>query len=177
MYRKLNIDSLGHVIRKSGKIERIEYDPNRTAKIALCSAAFKGGAGFTHYQICPAGVEEGDEIRVLKLKDANPGEVVFNVSMKPGQMGKIGRAAGAGCKILKQENGLTVLRLPSSVIKILNDQNECSIGTVNSEPRKPLGKAGANRRKGIRPTVRGTAMNAVDHPSGGKTQRGIPYTP
>lgn len=98
------------------------------------------------------------------------------MSQRPGQGGKIGRATGTNCLILKQEEKITVIRMPSSEVKRINNENTCILGKVASEERKRLGKAGASRRRGIRPTVKGVVMNAVDHPNGGKTAGGIPKT-
>lgn len=161
LYRTINHTAI------SGKILRIEYDPNRTAYLAECQNGTK-----TFYQILGENHLIGQTLKVVKLHEVGIGEEVYNVSLRSGQIGKIGRASGTSCKILKQGDKTTVIRMPSQQVKEINNQNQCIIGTVKSKPIERLGKAGKNRWKGIRPRVKGRAMNPIDHPNGGKTAGG-----
>lgn len=114
---------------------------------------------------------------ITKLKNVNVGEDIFNVAIRVGQHGKYSRAAGAKCVVIKQGDfNTTLIRLPSGEIKEFHNENTCVLGRVFAEKRKPLGTAGANRRRGVRPSVKGIAMSPVDHPNGGNTQGGIPKT-
>jgi large subunit ribosomal protein L2 len=113
----------------------------------------------------------------VKIKEVGVGEEVYKVSVRKGEEGKIARAAGAGCKLIKQGEKDTIIRLPSGEIGGVNGENTCYIGKVEGRERGRKGKAGVNRRLGRRPSVRGVAMNAVDHPNGGNTSGGQPRTP
>jgi len=177
IYRPLEYYNQGHSFLLSGIINRIEYDPNRNTYLAECINNDK-----TFYKLLGGKelIKEkliGTEIKVVKLKDVGIGEEVYNVSLRSGQTGKIGRASGTRCKIMKQTDKQTVIRLPSHEVKTLSNQNTCIIGGVIEKPKGIIGKAGRNRWKGIRPTVRGFAMNPIDHPNGGKTRGGEPKTP
>jgi len=159
----------------SGIIKRIEYDPNRTAYLAECE-----GYNRRFYKLLGNINKKpliGQHIKVIKLGDAAIGDDVFKISLRPGQQGKIGRASGTKCKILKHTDKTTLIRLPSLQIKSFNNNNLCCLGSIYSSPQSPMGKAGINRRFGIRPSVRGVAMNPIDHPNGGKTPSGQPKTP
>lgn len=119
-----------HKIEISGVIKRVEYDPNRTAYVGECE-----GYERKIYKIIggPEGGKEvqiGKEIKVVRLKDVSVGEMVYKVSERGGQEGKIARAAGAGCKIIKQGEKKTVVRLPSGEIKELKGENTCYEGIV-----------------------------------------------
>lgn len=173
--RVLEYGKGGHEIEMTGVVRRIEYDPNRTAYVAECE-----GYQQKCYKIVGGiGAEEmiGKELKVVKLKDIGVGEMVYKVSLRGGERGKIARAAGAGCKVIKQGEKETIVRLPSGEVVGIRSENTCYEGIVKGKEQKKMGKAGVNRRLGIRPTVRGAAMNAVDHPNGGKTPGGQPYTP
>ena len=171
LYRELEFQSSGHTMEISGKIKRIEYDPNRTAYLAECI-----NRNHRFYKIL--GGQElkksmiGQEIKVVKLKEVGVGDEVYKVGIRQGQKGKIGRASGTHCKILKQGDSYTVIRMPSQEVKRINNESQCTLGEVYSKREKRMEKAGAHRRRGIRPTVKGVAMNPIDHPNGGKTAGG-----
>lgn len=119
-----------HKIEVTGEITRIEYDPNRTAYIGECTSY-----GRKAYKIIggPEGeveVREGREIKVIRVKDVRVGEKVYKVSQRGGEQGKIARAAGAGCKVIKQGEGKTVIRLPSGEVKEIGGENTCYEGVV-----------------------------------------------
>lgn len=166
MYRVMEYQKGRHKIELSGTIERIEYDPNRTAYIAACISPRR-----RYYKIVGGNEmpKVGSELKVKELRAAAIGDSVYSVSTKEGKCGTIARAAGAACKIVKQEQTTTVIRLPSSQVIRLNNTNICTAGRVYGRPITRLGTAGANRRLGVRPSVRGVAMNPSDHPNGGKT--------
>lgn len=157
-------------------VERIEYDPNRTANIALVRYA----DGERRYVLAPKGMRVGDVIQsgesaAIKVGNALPmrnipiGTVVHGVELKPGKGSQLGRCAGASIQILAREGGYVTLRLRSGEMRKVMSECRATIGEVgNSEHNLiSLGKAGAKRWRGIRPTVRGVAMNPVDHPHGG----------
>jgi large subunit ribosomal protein L2 len=158
------------------KIERLEYDPNRSANIALVLYA----DGERRYIIAPKGIQAGDEIRSgvdapikagnsLPMRNIPVGTVVHNVELKPGKGAQMARSAGAYVQILAREGSYVTLRLRSGEMRKVLSDCRATIGEVgNSEHMlRQLGKAGASRWRGIRPTVRGVAMNPVDHPHGG----------
>lgn len=158
------------------KVERIEYDPNRTAYIALLLYA----NGERSYIIAPKGLKAGDAIlsgegvpiapgNCLPLRNIPVGSIVHCVELRPGKGAQIGRAAGAGIQVVAREGSFVTLRLRSSEIRKVHIDCRAVIGEVcNAEHNlRKLGKAGASRWRGIRPTVRGVAMNPVDHPHGG----------
>jgi large subunit ribosomal protein L2 len=174
-----------------GKVIALEYDPNRTAFLALVE--YEGGE--KKYILTPAGLKVGDEIicaekseikpgNRMKLKNIPVGTQVFNVELEAGKGGKLMRSAGTSAKILAQDEIFTNLELPSGEVRKIYGKCFASIGQA-SHPEKrfeTIGKAGRNRLKGWRPTVRGTAMNPCDHPhggGGGKTPTGLkhPKTP
>lgn len=170
LYRQLEYTQNGYKYNLSGLINLVEYDPNRSANIAQCSNGNK-----IFYKILGGlDIEPkiGQTINVVKLKSVGIGDSVFNVSQRPGQLGKYGRASGTTAIVLKQTETTTVLRLPSREIKIFNNNNICSLGSVYSVPQIPLTKAGNNRWLGLKPRVKGRAMNCIDHPNGGKTAGG-----
>ncbi|MBX3726971.1 MAG: 50S ribosomal protein L2 [Pseudoxanthomonas sp.] len=158
------------------RVERIEYDPNRTAHIALLCYV----DGERRYIIAPKGVQVGDQlmsgtdvpIRVgntLPLRNMPIGSTVHCIEMKPGKGAQLARSAGAGCQLVAREQGYATLRLRSGEMRKVPADCRATIGEVgNSEHNlRKLGKAGAKRWLGIRPTVRGVVMNPVDHPHGG----------
>ncbi len=157
---------------KQMQISKIEYDPNRTALIASSSGPV------VSYQILGESHKIGDIIKFKSLQEIGIGESVYNVSYRPGQKGIFGKASGTSCIVLKHEIGTTLVRLPSKQVKRISSKNECIPGAVKNIERSPIGKAGRNRWLGIRPTVKGRAMNSIDHPNGGKTAGGgQPKTP
>jgi large subunit ribosomal protein L2 len=176
LMRELDYREGSHQIEMSGKIVGIAYDPNRTAYLGECEGYNKRKS----YKIL--GGEEGKEklgkeIKVVKLKEVGVGEEVYKVSLRAGEEGKVARAAGARSKIVKQGGKVTIIRMPSGEIGKVNAESTCYIGVVEGKEQVRKGKAGVNRRLGIRPTVRGVAMNPIDHPNGGKTPGGQPKTP
>jgi large subunit ribosomal protein L2 len=159
-----------------GTIERIEYDPNRTAHIALVLY----GDGERRYIIAPKGLRAGDKVisgreasikpgNCLPLRNMPMGSVVHCVEMKPGKGAQLARSAGAAVQLIAREGQYATLRLRSGEMRKVLSRCRATIGEVsNSEHNlEKLGKAGAKRWRGVRPTVRGVAMNPVDHPHGG----------
>jgi large subunit ribosomal protein L2 len=179
--------------RKDGipaKVAAIEYDPNRSAHIALLH--YRDGE--KRYILAPqrlaVGMEvmsgEGSEIQVgntLPLQSIPTGTVVHNVEMTPGRGGQLGRSAGAAIQLAAKEGKYATLRLPSGEMRMVPAACRATIGAIGNSDHEnvTIGKAGRNRHRGIRPQTRGTAMNPVDHPHGGgegKTTAGRhPVTP
>jgi len=172
------------------KVERLEYDPNRSANIALVLYA----DGERRYILAPKGVSAGDSVEsgehtVIKVGNTMPlrsiplGSVIHNIEMKPGKGGQIARSAGTSAQLVAREGGYVTLRLRSGEMRKVSESCRATLGEVsNSEHSlRRLGKAGASRWRGVRPTVRGVVMNPVDHPHGGgegKTSGGRhPVTP
>jgi large subunit ribosomal protein L2 len=160
----------------AAKVERIEYDPNRTAHIALLCYA----DGERRYIIAPKGVVVGDRLvsgsaapikagNSLPLRSIPVGSTIHCIEMKAGKGAQIARSAGASVQLVARESGYATLRLRSGEMRRVPVDCRATIGEVgNSEHSlKKLGKAGAKRWLGIRPTVRGVVMNPVDHPHGG----------
>ena len=159
------------------RVGRIEYDPYRNARIAL---VFYAG-GEKKYILAPDGLKAGDRIKTfsakgsleignrMKLKYIPQGTLVYNVELKPGQGGKIVRSAGSSAQVLATEKKYTQLKMPSGEVRMVLAGNFASIGQVSNPEHIhiSLGKAGRSRWLGIRPHVRGSAMNPVDHPHGG----------
>jgi len=159
-----------------GRVEHLEYDPNRSAHIALILYA----DGERRYILAPRGVAAGVEIHngseapiksgnALPLRNIPLGTVVHNIELKPGKGGQIARSAGCGVQLVAREGTHATLRLRSGEMRKVPVDCRATIGEVgNSEHNlRSLGKAGATRWRGVRPTVRGVAMNPVDHPHGG----------
>jgi len=159
-----------------GRIERLEYDPNRSAHIALVLYA----DGERRYIVAPRGISEGDQIEsgesaairvgnALPLKNIPVGTVIHCVEMKLGKGAQLARSAGASVQYIGREGGYALLRLRSGEVRRIHLECRAVIGEVGNEENslRKLGKAGAKRWRGIRPTVRGVAMNPVDHPHGG----------
>ena len=157
-------------------IERLEYDPNRSANIALALYA----DGERRYIIAPRGVSAGDQIisgdaaaikpgNTLPLRNIPVGSVVHCIEMKPGKGAQIARSAGTSAQLVAREGQYVTLRLRSGEMRKILAECRATLGEVsNSEHSlRKLGKAGASRWRGVRPTVRGVAMNPVDHPHGG----------
>jgi len=157
-------------------IERLEYDPNRTANIAL----LKYADGERRYIIAPKGVSKGDPIssgsdapikpgNCLPLRNTPVGTQIHCIEMKPGKGAQIARSAGTSAQLVAREGAYATLRLRSGEMRKIHIDCRVTIGEVsNSEHNlRSLGKAGATRWRGVRPTVRGVVMNPVDHPHGG----------
>ncbi len=157
-------------------VERLEYDPNRSAFIALVLYA----DGERRYIIAPQGIKAGDELvsgrdaaikpgNCLPLNNIPVGATVHCIEMQPGAGAKLARSAGTSVQLIAREGIYATIRLRSGQTRKVLSDCRAVIGEVsNSEHNlRSLGKAGANRHRGIRPTVRGTAMNPVDHPHGG----------
>lgn len=160
----------------SAKIEQIEYDPNRSARIAR----IKDSSGTYHYIIAAKGmkvgqkVESGQEVSIstgnrLPLKSIPVGSVIYAVELTPGKGAQIARGAGTSAQLVAKEDKYAQVRLPSGEVRMILVECMASLGNVGNEQHQNIkvGKAGRSRRKGIRPTVRGVVMNAVDHPHGG----------
>jgi large subunit ribosomal protein L2 len=158
------------------RVASIEYDPNRTAYIALLNYA----DGEKRYILAPARLKVGDmlasgpdaDIRpgnALPLKNIPTGTVVHNVELRPGRGGQLGRSAGTAIQLVAKEGKTATLRLPSGEMRMVAIECRASIGAIGNSDHQnvDIGKAGRNRHKGKRPQTRGTAMNPVDHPHGG----------
>ncbi|MCK0716083.1 50S ribosomal protein L2 [Chromohalobacter sarecensis] len=157
-------------------VERLEYDPNRSANIAL----LKYLDGERRYIIAPRGVKAGDRLEsgvnaaikrgnALPLRNIPVGSTVHCIEMKPGKGAQIARSAGASAQLVAREGNYATVRLRSGEMRKILAECRATLGEVgNSEHSlRQLGKAGAKRWRGVRPTVRGVAMNPVDHPHGG----------
>mgnify|MGYP000858285517 CR=1 FL=1 len=169
-----------------GKVAAIEYDPNRTANIALIHYV----DGEKRYILAPHKLKVGDVIEsgenadikvgnALKLKNIPVGTTVHNVELKPGKGAQMVRSAGAEAQLMAKEGKYAQLRLPSGEFRMVSVECRATIGQVGniSHELMTIGKAGRNRHLGIRPTVRGSVMNPVDHPHGGgegRTPIGMP---
>jgi large subunit ribosomal protein L2 len=160
----------------AGRVERLEYDPNRSAHLALVLYA----DGERRYIIAPKGLAAGAELmsgveapikpgNCLPLRNIPVGSMVHCVEMKPGKGAQMARSAGTSVQILAREGGYATLRLRSGEVRKVPVDCRATVGEVgNGEHNlESLGKAGATRWRGVRPTVRGVAMNPVDHPHGG----------
>lgn len=160
----------------SAVVERLEYDPNRSAHIAL----LKYADGERRYIIAPKGLQAGDSVRsgidapikvgsTLPLRNIPVGSVIHCIELKPGKGAQLARSAGASVQLVAREGAYATLRLRSGEMRKVLSECRATLGEVsNSEHSlKQLGKAGATRWRGKRPTVRGVAMNPVDHPHGG----------
>ena len=158
------------------KVAAIEYDPNRSARIALLHYA----DGAKAYILAPARLQVGATVEsgpgadikpgnALPLENIPTGTLVHNVELKPGQGGKMARSAGSGVQLVAKDAGFGVLRLPSGEMRRVALACRATIGQVGNLDHENItgGKAGRSRWRGIRPTVRGSAMNPVDHPHGG----------
>ncbi|OQM34103.1 50S ribosomal protein L2 [bacterium endosymbiont of Pedicinus badii] len=158
------------------KVLRIEYDPNRSANIAYL--VYQDGE--KRYVIAPKGIKVGDKIQsgenidirignCLPIKNIPIGINIFNIEIKAKKGGQIARSAGSYAQILSKEENYATIRLRSGEIRKIHTSCRATIGEVgnNEHMLRSLGKAGAKRWHGIRPTVRGTAMNPIDHPHGG----------
>ena len=158
------------------RVESIEYDPNRSARIALVVYA----DGERRYHLAPVGVNRGDQLmsgpdaeirpgNTLPLRSIPTGTVVHNIELQPGRGGQMVRSAGAGAQVLAREEQYAMVRLPSGEVRRVLSSCTATIGQVGNPEHKnaTVAKAGRNRHLGLRPTVRGTAMTPRDHPHGG----------
>ena len=158
------------------KVIGIEYDPNRTAYIAL----LENEAGDKKYMVAPAGLTAGDTVytgadadikagNTLPIENIPVGTFIYNIELYPGKGGQLVRSAGAAAQLMAKENGMAQVRLPSGEVRLVRLNCQATIGQVGNieHDTVKIGKAGRKRHMGIRPTVRGSVMNPVDHPHGG----------
>ena len=163
-------------VDETAKVIGVEYDPNRTAYIAL----LENEAGKKSYIIAPVGLTDGDVVSAGADADIKPGNVlpiaqipvgtiIHNIELYPGKGAQLVRSAGAFAQLMAKENGTAQVRLPSGEVRIVRLDCKATIGQVGNVEHETikLGKAGKTRHKGIRPTVRGSVMNPCDHPHGG----------
>ena len=163
-------------VDETAKVIGVEYDPNRTAYIAL----LENEAGKKSYIIAPVGLTDGDVVTAGADADIKPGNVlpiaqipvgtiIHNIELYPGKGAQLVRSAGAFAQLMAKENGTAQVRLPSGEVRIVRLECKATIGQVGNLEHETikLGKAGKTRHKGIRPTVRGSVMNPCDHPHGG----------
>ena len=154
----------------------VEYDPNRTAYIAL----LQHEDGHKSYILAPAGVTDGDKIYSGADSDIKPGNtlpianipvgtLIHNIELYPGKGGQLVRTAGAAAQLMAKENGMAQVRLPSGEVRLVRLDCKATIGQIGNIEHETIkiGKAGKKRHMGIRPTVRGSVMNPCDHPHGG----------
>jgi len=157
-------------------VERVEYDPNRTAHIAL----LKYADGERRYIIAPKGVRAGDQLvsgaeapikpgNSLPLRNIPVGSTIHALELKPGKGAQVARSAGAAVQLVAREGAYVTVRLRSGEMRKVLGECRATLGEVSNGEHslRSLGKAGAKRWRGVRPTVRGVAMNPVDHPHGG----------
>jgi large subunit ribosomal protein L2 len=160
----------------SGRVEYIEYDPNRTAFIARI--VYKDGE--RRYILAPDGLKKGDEVLAANSVDVKPGNAmplknipfgtpVHNIEMKAGKGGQLARSAGVSAQLVGRVDGYAQIRMPSGEMRRVREECYATIGVVSNSDHfnVKIGKAGRTRCRGIRPTVRGVVMNPVDHPHGG----------
>jgi large subunit ribosomal protein L2 len=169
-----------------GKVAAIEYDPNRTANLALINYV----DGSKKYILAPEGLKVGDFIvsgadadivkgNALPIENIPLGTVIHNIELKPGKGAQMVRTAGAGAQLMAKEDGFAQVRLPSGEVRMVPLICRATIGAVgnNEHENITIGKAGRKRHMGVRPTVRGVVMNPNDHPHGGgegKSPIGLP---
>ena len=174
LYRRIDFKR-----RKDGvpaRVAEIEYDPNRSAYIALLHYA----DGEKRYILAPARlkvgmtVASGDDVEIavgncMPLAGMPTGTVVHNVELQPGRGGQLARSAGAGVQLMAKEGEMVTLRLPSGEMRLVRGECRATVGVIGNSDHQnvKVGKAGRKRHMGVRPQTRGTAMNPVDHPHGG----------
>jgi large subunit ribosomal protein L2 len=174
LYRKIDFKR-----RKDGvpaKVAAIEYDPNRSAYIALLHYA----DGEKRYILAPNRLQVGMTVvsgpgaditvgNALPLANMPTGTVVHNVELQPGRGGQLGRSAGAGIQLMAKDGDMATLRLPSGEMRLVRAECRATVGAIGNADHQnvKVGKAGRKRHLGVRPQTRGTAMNPVDHPHGG----------
>jgi large subunit ribosomal protein L2 len=172
-YRVVNFNLADGI---TAKIEHIEYDPNRSARIAR----IKEPNGIYHYILATQGmkvgqtVQSGEEVPIevgnrLPLKNIPIGSTVHAIELKVGGGAKLARSAGNSSQLMGRDGGYAQMRLPSGEVRLVNENCAASMGVIGNEQHQnvKIGKAGRTRHKGIRPSVRGVVMNAADHPHGG----------
>ncbi|MBI2264366.1 MAG: 50S ribosomal protein L2 [Armatimonadetes bacterium] len=168
------------------KVAAIEYDPNRSAHLALLHY----GDGEKRYILAPQGLKVGATVRsgdgsdikpanALRLESIPVGTVVHNVELQPGKGGQLARTAGASAQLMAKEGDKAHVRLPSGEVRLISLKCKATIGQVGNAEHEniSIGKAGRSRWMGIRPSVRGVATNPVDHPHGGGEARSTPGRP
>ena len=171
------------------KVTSVEYDPNRSALIALLVY----GDGEKRYIVAPQGIKVGSMVQTsddppfrigccMRLKFMPLGSVIHNIEMKPGCGAQLVRSAGLSAQLLARSGGYATVRMPSGEVRMIHENCRATFGAVSNAEHnlRVIGKAGRSRWMGIRPTVRGVAMNPVDHPHGGGEGRGKgnhPQTP
>ena len=159
-----------------GRVDSLQYDPNRTAFIALINYI----DGEKRYILAPKGLQVGDTIVSSETCDINPGNCkplfsipdgvkIHNIEMQPGRGGQLCRSAGSSATLMAKEGQYVTIRLPSGEMRKIHKNCKATVGEVSNSEHNThvIGKAGRSRWLGIRPTVRGTAMNPIDHPHGG----------
>ena len=159
-----------------GVVETIEYDPNRSVNISL----IKYFDGSRSYILCPQDVKVGQKIysgsdveisngNALPLSNIPTGILIHNIELKPGKGGQIARSAGSYAVLMAKASDYVTVKLPSGEVRLIDSRCRATIGQLANSDRRntTVGKAGINRKKGIRPTVRGSVMNPCDHPHGG----------
>ena len=174
LYRKIDFKRLKDGV--PAKVAHIEYDPNRTAYIALLHYA----DGEKRYILAPQGLKVGQTIasgpgseiapgNSLALKDMPTGTVIHNVELQPGRGGQLGRSAGTSIQLLAKDGEMATLRLPSGEMRLVRAECRATVGAIGNSDHQnvTIGKAGRKRHMGVRPQTRGVAMNPVDHPHGG----------
>ena len=174
--QKYRIIDFKRNVEETAKVIGVEYDPNRTAYIAL----LENDAGKKSYIIAPVGLTDGDVVaagvgadikpgNVLPISSIPVGTIIHNIELYPGKGAQLVRSAGAFAQLMAKENGMAQVRLPSGEVRIVRLDCKATIGQVGNLEHETvkLGKAGKTRHKGIRPTVRGSVMNPCDHPHGG----------
>jgi len=170
------IDFKRNKLDVEGTVERLEYDPNRSAFIALVNYA----DGEKRYILAPVGLGKGDKVIASASADIKPGNalplqnipvgtVIHNIELYPGKGGQLVRSAGVAAQLMAKENGMATVRLPSGEFRKVRLNCMATIGQVGNAEHANIhiGKAGRKRHMGVRPTVRGSVMNPCDHPHGG----------
>ncbi len=170
------IDFKKNILDVPATVLAIEYDPNRTAYIALMQYE----TGEKTYSIAPVGLKVGDVVlngskadikpgNVLAINDIPVGTLIHNIELHPGKGGQLVRSAGVAAQLMAKENGVAQVRLPSGEVRLVPLNCKATIGQVGNLDHEniKIGKAGKKRHMGIRPTVRGSVMNPCDHPHGG----------
>lgn len=160
----------------TAKVEHIEYDPNRSARIAR----LKDQEGNYHYIVAAHGMKQGDTIQSgaeapiekgnrVPLRNIPTGSVIYSIELQPGKGAQLIRSAGSSAQLVAKDGDYAQVRMPSGEVRMIHLDCMAHIGSVGNLQHQnvKIGKAGRSRRKGIRPTVRGVVMNAVDHPHGG----------
>ncbi len=173
-YRLVDFKRRKHDVE--AEVIAVEYDPNRTCRIALIQYS----DGEKAYILCPAGLAVGATVvagesappspgNAMPLKSVPLGTAVHNIELRPGGGGKVARAAGQQAVVSNREGGYALIKMPSGEIRRFHENCYCTIGQVGNRDHmnEVSGKAGRTRWKGVRPTVRGMCMNPVDHPNGG----------